>query len=472
MKTRSAALLAAIVLAGLLPSVASSAALDAPSLRTSVPPLGSSHPTVPGMYYFGASGWGRLTFAPQPPKLATVLIATPWYSDSTSRSKAAWASSLLGYPIVPHSSWRVPDVVDGRHQICNYVHPHTGEIVLYEDGPCEHVNFWLRGPRNGFSYCIFKSCQTVGHGNQGGYSTFLAHSELWARIESVPQPPLVGFEPCGPICDAPVTTSTLPPATSVPPTSVPPTSVSPSSTTTAPPSAPDPCAGSGVDCTRPVCDPSGVCAPDCSGEPCPPPSPCAVGNPCDLPAQVSDLRVRVVVDAPEVFVARGTLQPQDVTVVDVVLLCGARPCGPGDEHVDLVSLRVSGTLDLSSTSPAYRECAALAPSSCTFRRTVLDRGQPLEEGDTVRTVFFSPTRSDEHLRVRVLEPSATVGVRAYVPVLEWRRTATTFTLVATGDSAWQDAGSLDVPVEVVTRSGTVVPASGLLRVVAGTTGRN
>lgn len=464
MKARSAVLLVAVALAGLLPSAA---ALDAPLRRSSAPPLGSPHPTVPGMYYFGASGWGRLTFTPQPPRLTTVLIATPWYSDSTSRSKAAWASNLLGYPIVPHSSWRVPDVVDGQQQICNYVHPHTGEIVLYEDGPCEHVNFWLRGPRNGFSYCIFKSCQTVGHGNQGGYSTFLAHSELWARIESVPQPPLVGFESCGPICDAPVTTSTLPSETSVSPTSVP-----SSPTTTPPPPTPDPCTDPGVDCTRPVCDLSGVCAPDCSGAPCLPPSPCVVGNPCDLPVQVADLRVRVVVDAPEVFVARGTLQPQDVTVADVVLLCGARPCGTGDEHVDVASLRMSGTLDLSSTSPVYRECVTLAPSSCTFRRTVLDRGQSLEEGDLVRTVFFSPTRSDERLRIRVLEPSATVGVRAYVPVLEWRRTATTFTLVATGDSAWQAAGSLDVPVEVVTRSGTVVPASGLLRVVAGTTGRN
>lgn len=156
----------------------------------------------------------------------------------------------------------------------------------------------------------------------------------------------------------------------------------------------------------------------------------------------------------------------------MLLLCGDLPCAPGDERVVLPSLRTTGELELSPTTSGYRECATLAPSSCTFRRTSLDRGPSLEPGDLLRVVFFSPTRSDERLRIRVHDPEATVQVRANMPVHEWRRSGDGFELVATGVSAWQDVGRVALPIDVVTTSGAPVPAAGLLRVVVGTTGQN
>jgi hypothetical protein len=421
------------------------------------------------MFYFGEHGWGRLTFEFPPPTRTTVLMVTPWYSDATSRSRIGWAEPLLGYPIVPRTSPLVPDVVDGYREGCRYIDRRTDRLAGYDDGPCEHRNKWARGPQNGFSYCIYKRCQTTGHAPQGGWSTFLAHSELWARIEMVTPPPVIGFVACGASCDDSTTGSTQPPAstsTVPPPGSTPPTSGDDI----------DPCTLPGVDCDRQVCDASGTCAPRCGDAPCPPPSPCDLepdAAPCRT-GPFDGVSARVVLAAPEVFVARGVLEPQSVRVVEVSLRCGARLCRTED-GLDPSSLEVTGVLELASLSTGYRICptgSTGTATNCTFRITATDADPLVRVGDRVTAVFYTPTRTGEWLAVTLDGPTATVEGVARLPVLAWERRGGEFVLVDTGETAWQATSRVAIPVEVVTFDGQVVPDDGLRRLVIGTTGRN
>lgn len=500
-RTRPRVLLAAFLLVGAsLPALTRaevSAATVATSVSTSAdtfvavdqPPIGSPHPSVPGMFFFGEYGWGRLTFESLPPQPTTVLMVTPWYSDATSRSRIGWGETLLGYPIVARNSPLVPEVVDGHRQGCRYVDRSTGGIKGYDDGPCEHRNKWARGPQDGFSYCIYKRCQSIGHGSQGGWSTFLAHSELWARVEFVTPPPMIGFVPCGEPCDTSptnTTTSTTTPTSS--PTSVPP------SVTTAPPDgttpggdrpgddAADPCTLPGVDCTREVCDRTGTCAPVCGGVPCAPPSICETSPRapgCADDVDLADVYALVVLDVPEVFVARGVTDPQSVRVVEVVLRCGNRPCPSSRQEFAPDTLRVEGPLEIASLSSMYRVCRSSAVVSCEFRVTARDTTPEVEVGDRVVAAFYTPTRTGERLRIFLDGPRATLDVRTLLPVREWRQTADGFVLEGTGETAWQFARSVEVPVVVAVREGTpegkvydTTPGSeGLRRLVIGTVGR-
>lgn len=457
-----------------------SAASAAPTVET-VPPLGSPHPSVPGMFFFGEYGWGRLTFESLPPQPTTVLMLTPWYSDATSRPRIGWGETLLGYPIVARNSPLVPEVVDGHRQGCRYVDRATGSIKGYDDGPCEHRNKWARGPQDGFSYCVYKRCQSVGHSSQGGWSTFLAHSELWARVEYVTPPPAIGFVPCGEPCDAtPTTTPTTPPTTPVPtPPTVPPTTIPGSDASGG---AVDPCTLPGVDCTRELCDRSGSCAPVCGNVPCTPPSVCVTSPQtpaCGVEADLEGVSALVVLDAPEVFIARGVAEPQSVRVVEVGLRCDGRPCPSSRLDLDTSSLEVEGVLELASMSARYRACRSSTVVSCEFRVTERDDSTEVAVGDRVLAVFYTPTRTGEVLRVFLDGPRAVIDVHALLPVRTWKQTAAGFVLEDTGETEWQYARSVAIPVVVAVRDGTpegkvysATPgAEGLRRLVIGTVGR-
>jgi len=441
-----------------------------------VPPLGSPHPRVPGMFFFGEYGWGRLTFEAQPPRPTTILMTTPWYSDATSRSRIGWAQPLLGYPIVARTSPQVPDVVDGIVQGCRYVERPSGRIVGYDNAPCEHRNKWARGPQDAFSYCIYKRCQSTGHGNQGGWSTFLAHSELWARVEMVTPPPAIGFVPCGTPCDDSPTATTTP-ATSIP---------TPDDGTGDPRDGDgtDPCTLPGVDCANEVCDASGRCAPRCGTTACPPPSVCETDP--EHPSCVieggalDDVYARVVLDAPEVFITRGVLEPQSVKVVEVSLRCGDRACPSSRLDLDTSSLSVTGPLVLASLSAGYRECRTSSVNACEFRVTAKDATDAVAVGDRVTAVFFTPTRTGEWLRIFLDDPRAEIDVLALLPARVWEETSEGFRLRETGGTSWQYAATVEIPLVVTVRTGTsegkrydTSPGrEGLRRLVIGTVGRN
>jgi hypothetical protein len=433
------------------------------------------------MFFFGEYGWGRLTFETPPPRPTTILMVTPWYSDATSRSRIGWAQPLLGYPIVPRTSPQVPDVVDGIVQGCRYVDRASGRIVGYDDAPCEHRNKWARGPQDALSYCIYKRCESIGHGNQGGWSTFLAHSELWARVEMVTSPPAIGFEPCGAPCDVPSTDTTSPPTSTPVPDDVPDDARDGDARDGA---GTDPCTLPGVDCANEVCDAAGSCAPRCGTTACPPPSVCETDpshSSCVPDGTVLDgVAARVVLDAPEVFITRGVLEPQSVRVVEVSLRCGDRACPSSRRDLDAGSLAVTGPLVLESLSSGYRACRTSSVNACEFRVTAQDATDVVAVGDRVTAVFFTPTRTGEWLRVFLDDPRAEVDVLALLPVRVWEETSEGFRLRETGETAWQYAGTVEVPVEVTVRMGTpegkvydtTSGSEGLRRLVVGTVGRN
>lgn len=460
-------------------------AVAVPPSAVADPPLGSPHPRVPGMYFFGEYGWGRLTFESLPPRPTTVLMNTPWYSDWTSRPRIELAESLLGYPVVDRESPLIPEFVDGYWQGCRYVDEETGEIAGYDDAPCEHRNKWADGPQDGFSFCFYKYCQSIGHRSQGGWSTFLAHSELWSRVEYVSPPPVLGFVPCGTACDLvpPPTVAKTPPTTVAKgaPTSTVKPPTSPTSPTGSGVAPADPCTVPGVDCTRSLCDRAGNCAPVCGNVPCAPPSVCTTSPQepaCAVEVDLRDVRAVVVLDVPEVFVARGVTDPQRVSVVDVSLSCAGRACATRPD-IDASSLEVTGPLRLASLSSRYRECRSAVVASCEFRVVEGDATPRVEPGDRVVPVFFSPTRTGERLRVYLDGPRAVVDVLALLPVRAWRQTSAGFVLEETGATAWQFARSVEIPVRVVARiatsEGAVYDATpgleGFRRLVIGTVGR-
>jgi len=414
------------------------AAAAATATGTATPEIGAPHPRVPGMYFFGEYGWGKLTFTAPPPRQVTFYATTPWFTDAVSASRVATTRRLLGEPVIVRSSPLVPSFYNGRYQNCRYIDPATGRLQGYDNYPCEHRNFWLTGPQNGFSYCFYKKCQTVGHNPQGGWSTFRAHDELWSWVETVTLPPIVGFEPCGPACDDPRTGSTP---------------------TTVPRPSPD-------------LDRDDPCPPAASA--CPPPVFCDL-TPEDPrcnpgPGAARDVHLRVVIDAPAVFVARGTFGSQSATVRSLTLFCGPRPCDGRDRFVDIGSARARGRLDLVSASPGYPLCASARSLDCSFLITGRDATPEIRPGDAVTAIFFSPTRAGESLRIRLENPTATVVLRAELPELEWRRSAGGAEAVRTGRTTWQPTGEVPVPVEVYTAAGTAVGADGLSRIVIGTIG--
>ena len=166
------------------------------------------------------------------------------------------------------------------------------------------------------------------------------------------------------------------------------------------------------------CDPEDKrCATTPTPTPTPTPKPTSssgatAGDPITDGGQAGPVSVTVTVDAPASYTVGGLSRLHTTRVTDVAIRCSGRVCGssPSDPDIDSTP---TGSLILQPAS-GYTACSSSKQTKCGQLITRAS-GTGVMESRSVESVYYTPTRSSEKVRIGLGNMSLRITPKRYVP---------------------------------------------------------